>query len=627
MSKKANKKYEDDERPNQIGVWKLETLLGKGTSGTVWKGIHEDTEQVVAVKQILREKLHDKKEQENLDAEINIQYQLKHPNIVELFDRIETKEAIYIVMELCSGGDLAHFIKKRGKLSETTAQYFTRQLASGLRYIQSRNVIHRDLKPGNLLLVAKEEDTVMKMADFGFARYADASRMVETLCGTPLYMAPEILKGSGYTSKADLFSVGAILYEMVTGEPPYKATTLKELQSKKRKYLERLHTKGHDMSEECRDLIIKLLHPNPLERMSYEEFYEHEFVQLSNWEAEVDNSGGNGYGILATSISDDDMGSPSSGSSGSGKTVITVQEVTDAGIVFLDGTNEDGDKNDGQDQESSTTGVNGSPKTGTGSSGSYVPVQLVHKGSKSPKQPNVNPFKDGSGSSSGSGNLGNELRGGQLPSDDDELELHLTKVIQRVQCIVYLASQKKQRMQYPEALVLFHKAVIVLYELMIKVQRLFQTKSRKKASAGVKKAIKLMSDKFGIYQAKLEELKNVTRLSDNLVADELMYNYAIQLSQDAASNEMVYDDKPLAARLYTRAFLLFDQLLSECNEDVDRAVLLENLTVCNARLEFLTQKLKSTDDEEQLAEWSEYSTTVVKTQRQKEKEKQEQQQK
>jgi serine/threonine-protein kinase ULK/ATG1 len=125
------------------------------------------------------------------------------------------------VLEYCSGGDLAGYINRHGKVPEAVAKHFMRQLALGLQVLQEKHFIHRDLKPQNLLLSSKEVTPLLKIGDFGFARSLTPESMAETFCGSPLYMAPEIIRNQKYDAKADLWSAGAILFQLVTGKPPF----------------------------------------------------------------------------------------------------------------------------------------------------------------------------------------------------------------------------------------------------------------------------------------------------------------------------------------------------------------------------------------------------------------------
>ncbi|KAH9317487.1 hypothetical protein KI387_019256, partial [Taxus chinensis] len=192
---------------------------------------------------------------------------------------------IYIVLEYCTGGDLAAYIQHHRRSSEAVARHFMRQLAAGLQVLHENNLIHRDLKPQNLLLSTNDRNAVLKIADFGFARSLQPQGLAETLCGSPLYMAPEIMQFQKYNAKADLWSVGAILFQLMTGIPPYSGNSQLQLLQNILKSNE-LHFPPDivgDLHPDCIDLCCKLLRRNPVERLSFEEFFNHKFmVQASS---------------------------------------------------------------------------------------------------------------------------------------------------------------------------------------------------------------------------------------------------------------------------------------------------------------------------------------------------------
>lgn len=276
---------------------------------------------LVAIKSVQLFKLN-KKLRENLTAEINILQSLRHPHIVGLIDCHETTEYIHIVMEYCEMGDLSQFIKGRsslasheatedmmrkypnpqvGGLNEVVARHFLKQMASALEFLHSKNYVHRDIKPQNLLLVpsplwyAKHKPDLMpyqvaenslipaagveslpmlKIADFGFARVLPQTSLAETLCGSPLYMAPEILRYEKYNAKADLWSVGTVLHEMMVGKPPFRANNHVELLRKIEKNEDRIKfPEGTVISSGMKALIRGLLKKSPTERMGFEAFF------------------------------------------------------------------------------------------------------------------------------------------------------------------------------------------------------------------------------------------------------------------------------------------------------------------------------------------------------------------
>ena len=210
---------------------------------------------------------------------------VNHPHIVNLYETIKRpeKSRIYLVLEYCSGGDLSRFVKKNGRLGEDKVLYFMRHLCSGLKHLRSLNLMHRDLKPQNLLLCKGPEGselegkTTLKIADFGFARDLSIHGLADTLCGSPLYMAPEILQYKQYDVKADLWSVGAILFELVSGVPPYTGGNhiqlLKNIEQKEAKLPTDL-----GLSMPCLHLIKCLLKRNPIQRLSFEGLFSHPFI-------------------------------------------------------------------------------------------------------------------------------------------------------------------------------------------------------------------------------------------------------------------------------------------------------------------------------------------------------------
>ena len=178
-------------------------VIGQGSFASVYRGEHRGMRRVVAVKQIVRAKLN-RKLQENLEAEILILQSIEHPNVMRLHEVQTTERHVYLMLEFCPGGDLMHVIKKHGAQSEAQTRVYLVQLAHGLQHLRQRNLIHRDLKPQNLLLSNHHPHGELKIGDFGFARYMQQQDLAETLCGSPLYMAPEILRYHKYDAKADL---------------------------------------------------------------------------------------------------------------------------------------------------------------------------------------------------------------------------------------------------------------------------------------------------------------------------------------------------------------------------------------------------------------------------------------
>ena len=275
----------------------------------------------VAIKSVDLARLN-KKLKENLYLEINILKGMQHPHIVSLIDCQETSAHIHLIMEFCELGDLSLFIKKRlslhqheataemirkypnpkvGGLNEVIVRHFLKQIASAIQYLREKNCIHRDLKPQNLLLQpspvfyagVNPEDSAylphdkarspvtgvrslptLKVADFGFARSLPATSLAETLCGSPLYMAPEILRYEKYDAKADLWSLGTVLYEMSIGKPPFKATNHVELLRKIERSEDKIPFPSEvPVSDGMKKLMRALMKRAPVERLSFGDFF------------------------------------------------------------------------------------------------------------------------------------------------------------------------------------------------------------------------------------------------------------------------------------------------------------------------------------------------------------------
>ncbi|KDO19265.1 ULK/ULK protein kinase [Saprolegnia parasitica CBS 223.65] len=182
-------------------------------------------------------------------------------------------------MEYCEGGDLSQFMKRQphGVVAEALARHLIRELADGLHALWRQNLIHRDLKPQNLLLADTSPVPRLKIADFGFARHLATASLAETLCGSPLYMAPEIMRFHKYDSKADLWSVGTILYEMIFGRTPFHGATQMELLRNIERY-ELRFPENHNVPRDCIELMQGLLRRDPSRRMGFEEFFAHPYI-------------------------------------------------------------------------------------------------------------------------------------------------------------------------------------------------------------------------------------------------------------------------------------------------------------------------------------------------------------
>nr|XP_033812939.1 serine/threonine-protein kinase ULK1 [Geotrypetes seraphini] len=261
-------------------------LIGHGAFAVVFKGRCKEKQDLeVAIKCIKKKNL--AKSQTLLGKEIKILKELKHENIVALFDFQELANSIYLVMEYCNGGDLADYLQTMRTLSEDTIRIFLQQIAGAMKMLHSKGIIHRDLKPQNILLSyaggkkSNPSNIRIKIADFGFARYLQSNMMAATLCGSPMYMAPEVIMSQHYDGKADLWSVGTIIYQCLTGKAPFQASSPQDLRLFYEKNKNLIPNIPRETSSHLRQLLLGLLQRNHKDRMDFDEFFHHSFLDVS----------------------------------------------------------------------------------------------------------------------------------------------------------------------------------------------------------------------------------------------------------------------------------------------------------------------------------------------------------
>uniref|UniRef100_A0A2A4K577 Serine/threonine-protein kinase ULK3 n=1 Tax=Heliothis virescens TaxID=7102 RepID=A0A2A4K577_HELVI len=257
--------------------------LGSGSYSTVYKAYTKvGARSIVAIKCVDKSRVKNSGSAvDNLITEIRLLKTLTHPHIVHMKNFTWDDKNIYIIMEFCCGGDLSKYIHRYGRVPEKQVLYFLQQLASALKFLREKGVVHMDLKPHNLLLHKGSDGKYMlKVADFGFAQHmtTDSLRSVR---GSPLYMAPEMLSGE-YDARVDLWSVGVIMYECLFGRAPYSSNTFKELVDKIQRQAPIEIPAKASISPGCRDLLLRLLQHDPNNRISYEEFFSNEYLDLQH---------------------------------------------------------------------------------------------------------------------------------------------------------------------------------------------------------------------------------------------------------------------------------------------------------------------------------------------------------
>jgi serum/glucocorticoid-regulated kinase 2 len=192
--------------------------VGKGSFGKVIQVKKKDTGQIYAMKVLKKEQVIRRKQFEHTMAERRILEEIDHPFIVSLRFAFQTTQKLYMVFDFFNGGELFHYLSKGGRFSEDRARLYAAEIALGLEHVHSMNIIYRDLKPENLLLDA---DGHIRITDFGLSKENVFDDDVKSFCGTPEYLAPEVLKRQKYGKAVDWWSLGTLLYEMISGLPPY----------------------------------------------------------------------------------------------------------------------------------------------------------------------------------------------------------------------------------------------------------------------------------------------------------------------------------------------------------------------------------------------------------------------
>ncbi|KAK6744018.1 hypothetical protein RB195_010986 [Necator americanus] len=192
--------------------------LGKGKFGSVFVARSKEEKVIVALKVLFKEQIRKHNVMHQVKREIEIQYHLRHPNILRLKGYFHDQQRVYIILEYADGGELYNRLRKKGKLEEPEAARYVHQLADALSYCHAKRVIHRDIKPENILL---DQRGNVKIADFGWAVVSSHSRR-QTVCGTLDYLPPEMIGGKSHDHTVDNWAIGVLLYEMLVGKPPFE---------------------------------------------------------------------------------------------------------------------------------------------------------------------------------------------------------------------------------------------------------------------------------------------------------------------------------------------------------------------------------------------------------------------
>ena len=257
---------------------KDQKYFAKGAFSKIFLGYNKYSNYKVAIKRIKVEDTN--KLKPYVKREIELHSKLNHNNIVKMHDVImdEFNSCIYLILEYCKLGDLSKFQNKR-PINEIYVQNFIFQLKNALFYLKEKEIIHRDLKPQNLLIT---EGYTLKLSDFGLAKELKKEQaeidLKQTYCGSPMYMSPELIQHKKYNSNTDLWSIGVILYEMITGDPPFKVKNYKELIKEMKKNIKLPNRFRKYISSECNHLLESLLNIDSKNRMNWDQFFNYEWL-------------------------------------------------------------------------------------------------------------------------------------------------------------------------------------------------------------------------------------------------------------------------------------------------------------------------------------------------------------
>ena len=260
---------------NFFDYYEFKEQIGEGKFGLVKRGLHKKTNESVAIK-IIRKDIMKDKDIELVKNEIDIMKLCHHPNIVRLLDHFENSDYIFIVMEFFSGGDLDQYIKKnKGKISEQKASKIMYQISNGVQYLHEFGIIHRDLKPGNIMLSDKTEKGVVKIMDFGLSKIVGPTEKLEDGFGTLSFVAPEVLLRNPYNKQIDIWSLGVIMFYLISGGLPFDDKSDNEEAIAKKIVYKMVKFKSptwDDKSKEAIALIKKCLIKSPEERIGIDNF-------------------------------------------------------------------------------------------------------------------------------------------------------------------------------------------------------------------------------------------------------------------------------------------------------------------------------------------------------------------
>ena len=271
---------------NKIGPYNFRGILGRGGMGTVYRGVHKDTGEIHAVKVLAPTYAHDDHFRGRFESEIKALLKLDHPNIVQLLSYGQEDGMLFFSMELVEGNSLFQMERKGHRFDWREVLKIAKEVSNGLRHAHDRGVIHRDLKPGNLLMTVDESANpdYVKITDFGIAkRYGSSQNTGDNVLGTMDFMSPEQAKGEPVTIRSDLYSLGTVMYTLLSGRPPFTANSVEEsLRNLTRVPAPHVSTLVPDVPDELDDMIKRLMAKRPENRIQTAQALLHQIEEVEH---------------------------------------------------------------------------------------------------------------------------------------------------------------------------------------------------------------------------------------------------------------------------------------------------------------------------------------------------------
>ena len=280
--KTSNKKsHKSRQKKVKLEDFKFIRLIGVGSYGKIYVATKKSSKKLYAIKILNKKNIYNQIEKQNIKTERTVLAKLNHPFIMKLNYAFQTKESLYFITQFMQGGELNYHIykEKNNYFSEEKARFYAAEIIIAINYLHKNNCIYRDLKPENVLI---DKDGHIKLIDFGLSKICSVIPCkTKTLCGTPEYLAPEVLFEKEYGIEVDWWSLGVIIYEMLSGYLPFKVVSGEKIS--KNIYKKRIKIFNH-FSRNAENLIKRLLEYNPKKRLKYNDIINHSFFKGTNWD-------------------------------------------------------------------------------------------------------------------------------------------------------------------------------------------------------------------------------------------------------------------------------------------------------------------------------------------------------